>query len=173
MPAQHYVICKHCGVRFNRDKEEAVKISANRYVHKTCYDEYIKGKDKDEQDYLELEEYIKKLFNIKTLSAKIKKQIADYRKEYNYTYSGILKTLTWWFEVKGNSIDKSNGGIGIVPYVYQDAYNYYYTLYLVNFVNKLDDEDIKYNIKTKEIMVQSPRAERSPQKHFNMEKWEE
>ena len=48
MPAQHYVICKHCGVRFNRDKEEAVKISANRYVHKTCYDDYIKGKDKDE-----------------------------------------------------------------------------------------------------------------------------
>jgi hypothetical protein len=48
--------------------------------------------------------------------------------KYNYTYSGIHRSLEYFYEVKGNSLDKANGGIGIVPFVYQDAYNYYYSL---------------------------------------------
>ena len=60
--AAHYVICKFCNQRFNRDKEDAVAVEGRRYVHKTCYDEYIQSKGQEEQDYIELENYIKKIF---------------------------------------------------------------------------------------------------------------
>ena len=170
--AAHYVICKFCNQKFNRDKEDAVAVEGRRYVHKTCYDEYIQSKGQEEQDYIELENYIKKIFNEPTVNAKIKKQISNFKKEYNYTYSGMLKTLIWWFDVKKNSIEKANGGIGIVPFVYQEAWNYYYTLYLAEVANSIEDIE-NYTIKTQEITIPSPRIEVTPPKLFNMDKWEE
>ena len=41
--------------------------------------------------------------------------LENYVKENNYTYSGMLKTLKWYYEKEGNSLDKSNGSIGIIP----------------------------------------------------------
>ena len=32
----HKVKCYYCGKEFDRDKEEAVKVGARRYAHKTC-----------------------------------------------------------------------------------------------------------------------------------------
>lgn len=52
--------------------------------------------------------------------------------DYNYTYSGILRTLKYVFEVKNGDLSKANGGIGIVPWKYQEAYNYYYNQWLLS-----------------------------------------
>jgi hypothetical protein len=96
-----------------------------------------------------------KLFNISYIDAKIRKQINQYVNEYNYTYSGIKKALIYFFEIKGNSIEKSNGGIGIVPYVYQNAYNYYLALWQAQ--QKNDKKIIKdYIPNIKEIVIPSP-----------------
>ena len=72
-----------------------------------------------------------KLFNSDYVYAKIKKQIKDYVTNHGYTYSGIHKALVYYYEVKGNKFDegKAQGGIGIVPFVYQNAYNYYYAIW--------------------------------------------
>lgn len=72
-----------------------------------------------------------KLFDSDYVYAKIKKQIKDYVTNYGYTYSGIQKALIYYYEVKGNKFDegKAQGGIGIVPYVYQSAFNYYYSIW--------------------------------------------
>ena len=71
------------------------------------------------------------LFNSDYVYAKIKKQIKDYVTNYGYAYSGIHKALIYYYEVKGNKFDegKAQGGIGIVPYVYQSAFNYYYSIW--------------------------------------------
>ena len=71
------------------------------------------------------------LFDSDYVYAKIKKQIKDYVTNYGYTYSGIHKALIYYYEVKGNKFDegKAQGGIGIVPYVYQSAFNYYYSIW--------------------------------------------
>ena len=58
------------------------------------------------------------------------------REQYNYSYSGILKSLIYFFEIRRNSIEKANGGIGIVPYVYEDARKYYYDLYMAQKRNE-------------------------------------
>jgi hypothetical protein len=97
-----------------------------------------------------------KLFNDTYINARIRKQINIYIEEYKFTYSGILKALIYFFEIKGNSIEKANGGIGIVPYVYKDAYNYYYDLWLAN--QKNENKAIKEYIPViKEVRITPPQ----------------
>ena len=49
----------------------------------------------------------------------------------------MLRCVTYAYEVKKLDINKSNG-IGIIPYIYQDAYNYYYNLWLINQKNVVE-----------------------------------
>ena len=91
----HFVICKYCGCRFNRDIEPFVEVGTRRYAHKTCAEKVDEAIPQSEKDYNNLETYIKKLFKINTINAKTKKQIRDFREEYGYSYSGMLKTLYW------------------------------------------------------------------------------
>ena len=162
----HFVTCKYCGIRFDRDLEPAIEVSSRRYAHKTCADKVEATIPQDEKDYANLENYIKKIFKLKTLSAKIRKQIKDYREEYNYTYSGMLKTLYWWYEIKGNTTELSNEGIGIVPFVYDDACKYYYTLYMAKMVN---DNVAEYKPKVEEVEIASPRIYTNPTKLFKID----
>ena len=81
----------------------------------------------------------------------------------------MLKTLIWWFDIKGNSIEKANGGIGIIPYVYQQACDYYYTLFLAKTANKDKDLSKYSNHKIKTIQIESPQIKIKPHKLFHME----
>ena len=95
-----------------------------RYVHKQCADEH----PKDDKENLTL--YLIKLFKLKDdyILPKYMKQISQYEKEYNYSYSGMLKALKYWYEVRKNPIN-TDRGVGIIPYVYKNAYDYYYALW--------------------------------------------
>lgn len=152
----HIVTCIYCKHKFDRDKYPYVTVSTRRYAHQEC------GLTEDQKqlqtikDKEELEEYIKKLFKISYVDARIQKQIKQYVEEYNYTYSGIRKALTYFFEIKGNSIEKSNGGIGIVPYVYQNAYNYYLALWQAQQKNE-HKVIVDYVPNVKEIVIPPPK----------------
>lgn len=91
----HFVICKYCGCRFDRDKEAFVEVSARRYAHQECANKVDAAIPQEEKDYNNLEKYIKQLFKIDKINAKTKKQIRDFKQEYGYTYTGMLKTLYW------------------------------------------------------------------------------
>ena len=91
------------------------------------------------------------------------KQIKDFQIEYNYTYSGMLKTLIYWYEIKGNSKEKANGGIGIVHFIYNDAYNYYLGLFQAAQANKNKDLN-KHVAHIKEIVIKPPKVQMK--KHF-------
>lgn len=80
----------------------------------------------------------------------------------------MLKTLYWWYEIKGHSIDQSQGGIGIIPFIYDDALKYYYSLYLAQIAN--EDKEFRAPI-VKEIEIPSPRVVVSPGKMFRF--WDE
>lgn len=162
------VKCKYCGIQFDRNAEPFEEVGGRRYAHKVCAEKYQASIPQDEQDYKALEDYIKKIFNEKNVGARIKKQIKDFRQEYNYSYSGMLKTLYWWYEIKGHSIDQSQGGIGIIPFIYDDALKYYYSLYLAQIAN--EDKEFRAPI-VKEIEIPSPRVVVSPGKMFRF--WDE
>ncbi len=160
----HYVICKVCGERFDRDTVQAVKAGARRYAHQKCLpDGEIVPLPQKDQDLTQLEEYIEKLLGKEYNRARVKKQIKDFVEENHYSYSGILKSLVYFYEVKGNSIEKANGGIGIVPFVYQDAYNYYYDLFLAKSRNEQKDIG-EITSKVREIIIRPP--ERPVTKRF-------
>lgn len=162
--AVRMVKCKYCGVQFNRNAEPFVEVGGRRYAHKACAEQHQTAIPQEEQDYQALEDYIKKLFKEDYLNAKTRKQIRDFRKEYNYTFSGMLKTLYWWYEIKGNSIDLAQGGIGIIPFVYDEALKYYYSLYVAQTIN---ENKVITKPKVQEIEIGSPRAFQNPPKLFN------
>ncbi|WP_440972138.1 hypothetical protein, partial [Megamonas funiformis] len=95
-----------------------------------------------------------------------------YKAMYNYTYSGMLKSLIWFYEIKGNSIEKANGGIGIIPFIYKDALQYYYSLYLAKLSNENKNIE-EYKPKIKYIEIAPPSAIRKMKRLFNLDSKEE
>ena len=164
----HYVICSKCGQRFDRDKIQAVKSGARRYAHYSCYPEgEIVPLPQRDPDLVQLEEYIQKLLGDTYNKARVNKQIKDFVEEYNYSYSGILKSLVWFYDVKHNSVDGCSGGIGIVDYCYQDAYNYYLALFIAQQANadKVLDNEIK------EVTITPPEMRGTKQKLIDFGEW--
>ena len=97
-----------------------------------------------------MENYIIQLLKLEYITPRIRKQLNTYQEQYGYTYSGMHKALIYFYEIKGNSVEKANGGVGIIPYVYQDAYNYYYSLWEAQQANK--DKEIETYIPVEEVV---------------------
>ena len=112
--------------------------------------------NKEDLDKMKLEQYINKLFHTDYVDPRIQKQIKNYIKEYNFTYSGILKSLVYFYEVKQNPVEKSNDGIGIVPWVYKQAFDYYYAIWLAQQKNTNKTVE-NYIPKETEIIIPRPK----------------
>ena len=69
----------------------------------------------------------------------------------------LSKLIVFYFyEIKKNDTSKANGGIGIIPYVYNDAFNYYYAIWEAQQKNTekvLSD----YTIETQEVFIPIPQ----------------
>ena len=155
------VKCPYCDKYFHRELEEYVQVNKTRYAHKACYERHTAEMTQEERDKEILEKFIKQLFQIDTISQKIKTQIKDYHENKKYTYSGIYKSLVWFYQIKKNPIEKANGGIGIVPYVYEDARAYYTAMWLAQQQNKAKPiEQWKPNV----IEIHIPPPQSKPMK---------
>lgn len=147
------VECAYCKKPMSKKDADCVQVGNGKYAHSACA-ELEKTREKTDKE--KLEEYIKTLFNISYIEPRVKQQMNKYISEYNYTYSGMLKALHYFYEIKGGDKSKANGGIGIVPFVYNDAYNYYYNLWLAQQKNK----DVKINLykpAVKEVVIPRPK----------------
>jgi hypothetical protein len=156
----HVVICSVCGCKFDRDKIQAVKSGARRYAHYDCLPTGelvpLPEKPAEDSDLIKLKDYINQKYGDKANYALINKQIKTYTTENNYSLSGILKSLVYFYDIKHNSVEQSNGGIGIVPFCYQAAYDYYYSLFIAQ--NQNDNKDIKeVTSKVREITIPLPK----------------
>ena len=165
----HLVKCSICGVQFDRDKIQAVRTGARRYAHYDCKPDGelvpLEIKKEEDKDLKALKDYITKLYGDKANWHLIMKQIKDFQTQFNYSLSGMLKSLIWFYEIKGNSPEKSNGGIGIIPYAYQDAFNYYYSLFVAQSKNEKIQE---LTNKVKEVVIPPPEI-KLPKRLFNLE----
>lgn len=154
------VKCYYCGHMFDRDKEETYQVNGRRYAHLQCHQRAEQLKSEEEKDKEKLENYIKKLFDYKTLPEHVKKQIKQYVNEFHYTYSGILKTLIYFYEIRHGDKEKAYGRIGIVQYVYDEANRYYYSLWEAQQANAnlLKQQEQQYiNIETREVKIPPPK----------------
>ena len=162
----HKVKCKYCGVVFDRDKIPFKQVSERRFAHLACAIAADNEKSQAEKDKEDLEKYIMELLNEEYISPRVRKQMSSYIEEYNFTYSGMKKALVYFYEVKGNDKSKANGGIGIIPYVYRDAYNYYYSLWLANQKNE-HKVIIDYKPKVREVRIPPPQLKPRKRRLFN------
>ena len=131
----HMVKCSVCEQMFNRDLVQAVRTGARRYAHATCDKENtdfvpLVQKPEEDSELKELKDYINEVYGDKANWSIINKQIKRYTKENQFSLTGILKTLKYIYEIKKLDTDKSNGGIGLVEYLYQESYNYYLNMFL-------------------------------------------
>lgn len=157
------VICYYCGEKFNREKEPFVKVKGRRYAHAACHEKAQNEIPQEEKDKEALYEYIKKIFKEDYVSPVVQKQIKQFVAEYNYTYSGILRSLQYLIEIKKNPVSKMNGRLTIIPYIYQEAYRYYYSIWLANEKNK----EKTITVDTVEIRIKSPERKIRKRKLFN------
>ena len=151
---------------FDRDKEPFKQISERRYAHLTCAIAAENEKNQAEKDKEDLENYIMNLLGEEFISPRVRKQISNYIETYNFTYSGMKKALVYFYEVKGNDKSKANGGIGIIPYVYRDAYNYYYSIWLAN--QKTEDKIVtNYKPIIREVRIPPPQLKPRKRRLFS------
>lgn len=110
------VICQYCKSKTNKvEKDEAVRVDDKNF-HKQCVQLYL--------DKKELQETICRIFNLKAPGPKNNAYISKFHNE-GMTFKGMTYTLTYFYDIKKGSIEKSNDGIGIIPYVYEEAKKYY------------------------------------------------
>ena len=168
----HYVICSVCGKKFDRDKMAYKQTSTRRYAHLECAVASENNTKQEDIDKEELEKYVMALLNEEYISPKVRKQINTFIEEYGFSYSGIRKALVYFYEVKKNDTSKANGGIGIVPYCYRQAYEYYYSLWLAQQRNE-GKVMTDYVPKTRVVRIPPPQIKVKKAKHFSFFEEEE
>lgn len=150
----HLVKCRICGETFDADKEPAFK-KGRWYAHQTCYDEREAAKTKEEKDFDMLLEYCSQLFGRLFDYPRTMRLAKSYHEKNNFSYSGMIRTMQYVYEIKKEPIEKGNGSIGIVPYMYDKAYNYWYSIWLANQNNEAKILE-RYEPKIIEIKIPEP-----------------
>ena len=97
-----------------------------------------------------------KLFGYDYVPPRAKRQINDYVSEYNYTYSGMLKALIYYYEIQGGDLEKAHDGIGILPYIYNDARNYYFNLWQAQQKNEYKNIE-QFKPRVVEVRIPAPK----------------
>lgn len=168
--AKIMVKCPFCEESFDRNSPdiEWVKVQNNRrYAHKECAEKKALQETQEEKDKKALYRYLGELFGKDFDFPKTKRLVEQYRKDYNYTYSGIAKTMRWFYELKGNSLEKARGSIGLVPYIYNEAQEYYYNIFLAQQRANIARED--YEVPVQEVKIKSPKMYTPPPRMFDLE----
>ena len=117
--------CRVCKRQINKKEDDWIMPSKNYYYHKKCYENWKKAEPASDEEYKDLiYDFIKR----------------DLKKNYDYwicetqrekflkqkmTNKGILFSLKYFYEVKHGDWEKGHGGIGIVPFIYNDACAYW------------------------------------------------
>lgn len=127
--AQYQPKCRICGIRINKDLEiegvDWIKPKNNFYYHKKCYEDW-KASTPDNDD-----EYVAFIYDFISRDLKVSynfHMVEAQRKKFNkekMTNKGIFFALKYFYEIKNGKWDKSHGGIGIIPYVYEESCEYW------------------------------------------------
>lgn len=106
-----------------------------------------------------------KLFGYDYVPPRAKKQINEYVQEYNYTYSGMLKALIYYYEIQGGDTERAHDGVGILPYIYNTAKDYYFNLWQAQQKNQYKNIE-QFIPKKIEVHILPPRRNISKPQRF-------
>jgi len=120
-------ICRVCKQEIDKSLDNWIMPSRNHYFHKTCYGRFKEEKEiKTDKDYIPLIfDYIARDLKVSYDYYKVKAQINQFVKD-GMTCKGILFTLKYYYDKYGKeNWERGYGGIGIVPYCYKEATDYW------------------------------------------------
>lgn len=148
--------CLYCGKDIDISIDDYCMASTRRYAHTECYHKNYKSDD----------EYITKIYSMLKEEVRITVDFPQCERQRNsfilklgYTNEGIYKALKYFYLVTKHSPDKSGNRIGIVPYVYEEANNYYANIEKqqklltkqINHQQELEKPIIKVNLPKNDI----------------------
>lgn len=125
------VKCRICGEHIDRqNQDDWIMPSKNYFYHKICYDTWGKKKNdvhakatnKEWQDMLW--EYLRKDLKIDVDFNKLNNQWNSFLKK-GMTAKGMYFCIKYFYEVKNGDPKKSENGIGIIPYIYEECASYW------------------------------------------------
>ena len=151
----HYVKCFYCGKTFDRDKIPCKKINGRRYAHQNCSEvDVTDEKTKEEIEKDNFYQMIKSIYGPNYNYMLISTQAEEYILKYGYTWSGMTGCLHWFYDINHGDKEEGHGGIGIIPFIYDEVKNYYQDIY------KAQEKNKKIKIMRPPVVfnIQSPRA---------------
>ena len=96
-----------------------------KYYHMKCYNDWKKSTPLTDKEYEPfIFDFLSRDLKVKYDYFKVKQQMENFKKQ-NMTIKGQFFALKYFYEVKKGDWAKGYGGIGIVPYVYQEACTYW------------------------------------------------
>lgn len=101
------------------EKEDSITYK-KKYYHPNC----LKKKEREVEDRKELIEIICEIYKIDVPTGMMFKQIKNFQEDYKYKLKGIELSLRYFYGTLGNK-PKEGEGIGIVPYIYDEAKQHY------------------------------------------------
>ncbi len=164
----HMVKCVICGQSFDRDKEPFKQVAARRYAHLKCVqtNEEAAKQETDKDTFFQM---VKSIYGPKYNYIMINKQAEGYIKDYGYTWSGMTGCLHWFYNINHGSIEEGHGGVGIIPFIYEQVKQYYQELYYAQQENEKKDA----RAQVVEFSIQSPRTWHQPPQLMNLEEEDE
>lgn len=182
----NYWRCRWCGAPISKKGEKGkdyVEYPSKWYYCPECYEQKndlknLKEIDTGNPEYDEsykftdaMYRYIFQKFGVKFDFARVQAQLVRMYKKHKaegWTYANMYKALVYFYEVRHGNWKKSNGGIGIVEFVYQDCLDYYAREEAKR--EAINNSIRKDEPKTKVIVI--PRIEKERKKEvYNIEEW--
>ena len=118
--------CRVCDLPIDKEKDDWIMPSKNWYYHKKCYDEWKRAEFKDDEDYIDMiYDFIARDLKVSYNWHLCEVQRKKFIKENKMTNKGILFALKYFYEVKKGDWEKGHGGIGIIPFIYNDSCAYW------------------------------------------------
>lgn len=123
------VHCRVCGGDIDRNADpngkEWIMASRNYFYHKKCYEDWKNSTPATDEEYKDfIYDYIardlKVTYDYHMCEAQREKFVKD-----NMTNKGIFFALKYFYDIKHNDWDKGHGGIGIVPFIYNESCTYW------------------------------------------------
>ena len=162
--------CLKCGLEFDIDKIPYVVIfqgKRKRYAHEVCpiKDEDISSEQKLANEKDAFFQVVKRIYGPKYNYMMINSQCESYIATYGYTWSGMRACLHWFYEINHGSLEEGHGGVGIIPFIYDQVRDYYIEVYRTQEQNK--NKELRKSVI--EFNIQSPQASHRPPHLLNLD----
>lgn len=142
---KHNYVCRNCLSIFTNLHVDDFKIENRKVVRESPYC----GMTDDEQRSSCIE------FIYTLLDQKIAPRSFSMMKNFikkGYSWIGITRAMEWFYLVKRNDVSKAKGGVGIVPYVYDEAQAYYEKLNK-SLTHRFEEQILPVQEETERIII--------------------